>query len=102
MSVGEEYLRNDPAPAIARVLGTDQSRRRRCRGGQAPQHDLGVETRLGQWRIVRWGPGFSLPMQNTDTIDCLIESGVELILNDGARPQARELRRDRDRPRLPN
>jgi len=50
--------------------------------------DLGVRTGLVEWRILRWGPGFSLPMHNTDTFDlnCVIEGAVELVLDDGVHP----------------
>lgn len=85
-SAGEQHLSNDPTPVIERIFATDQSPPPSAPGGQALHRDLGVGTGLVQWRIVRWGPGFSLPMHNTDTIDldCLIEGGVELILDDGA------------------
>jgi hypothetical protein len=48
--------------------------------------DLGVGVGLLQWRVISWGPNFELPMHNTDTIDldCVIEGGVELILDNSA------------------
>lgn len=87
-SAGEQHLSDDPAPVIERILATDQSPPPSVPSGAALHRDLGVGTGLVQWRIVRWGPGFSLPMHSTDTIDldCVIEGAVELVLDDGAHP----------------
>jgi hypothetical protein len=58
-------------------------------GGRAADTlDLGVRVGAIHWLTIEYGPGFTISIHHTDTVDfdTVLSGSVELILDDGAHP----------------